>query len=139
MIKQISVFVENKKGRLYSLTKALAEHGVDLKALSIADTAKFGILRMIVSEPDKVLKIVHEANFTASETEVLGIEVEDRAGGLAEVLEVLTDNDIAVEYLYSFVRSQHDNAMIIFKVDDAAKASKLLCNTGLKLLTQEMV
>lgn len=139
MIKQISVFVENKKGRLYSLTKALADSGIDIKALSIADTAKFGILRMIVGDPQKAIKIVKEANFTASETEVVGVEVEDRPGGLTAALCIFKDNDIAVEYLYSFLEASADHAMIIFKVDDAAKAAGALASAGFKLLTQEMI
>ncbi len=139
MIKQISVFVENKKGRLYSLTKALAEAGIDIKALSIADTAKFGILRMIVEDPDKALKIVKEANFTASETEVVGVEVEDRPGGLSEALCIFKDNDIAVEYIYSFLEASAGHAMIVFKADDAAKAAAALAGAGFKLLTQDMI
>ncbi len=139
MIKQISVFVENKKGRLSSLTRALADGDIDIKAVSLADTAKFGILRMVVEDPDKALKIVKEANFTASETEVVGVEVQDRPGGLAEALGVFKDNDIAVEYIYSFLEASADHAMIIFKADDAAKAAAALAKAGFKLLTQEMI
>ena len=139
LIKQISVFVENKKGRLYSLTKALADNGIDLKALSISDTSEFGILRCIVSDPQKALRIVKDAGFTASVTEVLGIEVEDEPGGLAKVMDILNQNDISVEYLYSFVGTRSDNALIIFRVEETEKAFELLKNSGLKILTEEMI
>lgn len=138
-IKQISVFVENKKGRLYTLTKTLADNGIDMKALSIADTSKFGILRLIVSDPEHALEVIKEANYTASVTDVLGVEVEDRPGGLAEILEIFKDNDITVEYLYSFVGSSGDNAMIIFKVDELEKAQGLLSEKGHNIVTKDRV
>jgi hypothetical protein len=133
-IKQISVFLENKKGMLYNLTKTLADHDIDLKALSIADTAKFGILRLIVSDPERTLKVIKDANYTASVTEVLGVELEDRPGGLARVLAVLKDSDIAVEYLYSFVGTRSENAMIILRVDELEKAHQVLESAGYALV-----
>lgn len=139
MIRQISVFVENKKGRLYSLTRALADHGIDLKALSIADTSEFGILRCIVNKPDEALKILRDAGFTASMTKVLGIEVEDTPGGLAQVLQVLHENEISIEYLYSFVGTMSENAIVIFHVKETEKAFEALKGSGLKMLTEEMV
>ncbi len=139
LIKQISVFVENKSGRLFSLTKTIADSGIDLKALSIADTSKFGILRCIVSDPHKALEVIRNANFTASMTEVLGIEVEDSPGGLANVLAILKENNISVEYLYSFVGTRNKNAIVIFYVNEVEKAYKLLQNTGLNLLTEDMI
>ncbi|MEG2188211.1 MAG: ACT domain-containing protein [Christensenella sp.] len=139
LIRQISVFVENKKGRIYSLTKTLADNKIDLKALSIADTAEFGIMRCIVSDPMAALKIVKEAGFTASVTEVLGIEVDDKPGGLAQVLKILHDNEISVEYLYSFVGTRSDNALIIFRVDETEKAYTALKDAGQKILTEEMI
>ncbi|MEA5003718.1 MAG: ACT domain-containing protein [Christensenella sp.] len=139
LIRQISVFVENRKGRLYSLAKTLADNGIDLKALSISDTSEFGILRSIVNDPKKALQVVKDAGFTASVTEVLGIEVEDEPGGLAKVLDILNQNDISVEYLYSFVGTCSDNALIIFRVEETEKAFELLKNSGLKILTEEMI
>ncbi len=138
-IKQISVFVENKKGRLHSLTKTLADNGIDLKALSIADTSNFGILRCIVNDPIKALDIIKSANFTASVTEVLAVEVEDNPGGLAKVLEALMESEISVEYLYSFVGTHSENALIIFRVDELQKAFDALKNRDVKILSEEVV
>ena len=139
LIKQISAFVENKKGRLYSLTQTLADHNIDLKALSIADTSEFGILRCIVNDPDKALEVLRGEGFTASMTPVLGIEVEDTPGGLAQVLKVLHENEISVEYLYSFVGTRSENAIVIFHVKETEKAFEILQNAGLKMLTGEMI
>ena len=134
LIKQISAFVENKKGRLYSLTQTLADHNIDLKALSIADTSEFGILRCIVNDPDKALEVLRGEGFTASMTPVLGIEVEDTPGGLAQVLKVLHE-----KYLYSFVGTRSENAIVIFHVKETEKAFEILQNAGLKMLTGEMI
>lgn len=138
-IKQISVFVENKQGRLYKLAKTLADKGIDLKALSIADTSKFGILRCIVNDPEHALQVIKDANFTASITEVLAIEVADSPGGLAKVLELLKDKDIDVEYLYSFVRTRSENALIILKVAEVEEAVQALAGSDLKILSNQDV
>jgi len=138
-IKQISVFLENKKGMLYKLTRTLADKGIDIKALSIADTSKFGIIRIIVSDPENTLEIIKNANFTASVTDVLGVGLEDRPGGLAGVLEALMDSDIAVEYLYSFVGTSGKNAMIIMRVEELDKAYGVLKERGFEIVTGDMV
>jgi hypothetical protein len=138
-IKQISVFLENKKGMLYNLTKMLADNQIDIKALSMADTSKFGIIRLIVSDPEGTLDIIKNANFTASVTEVLGVELEDRPGGLAEVLSALKDSDIAVEYLYSFVGTACENAMIIVRVEELEKAHDILRMRGFPIVTEDRV
>ena len=104
-LKQISVFLENKQGTLAEATKVLGENGIDLIALSIADTADFGIMRCIVNQPDKALALLAEHGFAASTTEVLAVEVPDQPGGLASVLMLLDKNDLNVEYLYSFART----------------------------------
>ena len=138
-IKQISVFMENKKGRLESLTKALAGNNIYLVALSIADTADYGIMRAIVNNTQKALDVLKEAGFMASVTEVLAVEVPDEPGGLAGVLELFNKEDISVEYLNSFVRVKSEKALILFKVSDSAKAIDVLTNAGVGLLTQEQV
>ena len=137
MIKQISVFVENKKGRLAKITEVLGEGGVDLIALSIADTTNFGIMRCIVSEPDKAIAMLKSHGFTANTTDVIVAEVTDKPGGLATVLQLLDAADISVEYLYSFVRTPNENALILFRVEDVEKATKTLETGGVKLLSEQ--
>jgi hypothetical protein len=102
MAKQISVFLENKAGRLSHVTRVLGEAGINIRALSIADTSDFGILRIIVSDPEKAYRILKEANFTVSETEVIAVQVPDSPGGLATVLEQMSDANLNIEYLYAF-------------------------------------
>jgi len=106
-IKQISIFLENKQGRLAAVTKLLAEEGVNIRALSIADTSDFGILRLIVNEPDKAYKVLKEQGFTVSMTEVIGVAMSDEPGGLAGVMEILEKRQVNIEYLYAFVGSAY--------------------------------
>ena len=139
MVKQISVFIENKKGRLAELTRHLRDHGIDLKALSIADTTHFGILRCIVNDPNTAIAVIREAGFTANITEVLAVEVPDVPGGLAGILDHLVEEDISVEYLYSFVHTHNDSALILFRVEDPEKAAKVLASKGATVLTAEQL
>ncbi len=139
VIKQISVFVENKQGRLYTLTDVLAKEGIDLKAMTIADTMDFGIMRCIVADPDKTLKVIRENDFTASITEVIAVEVPDVPGGLSKVLKLLSEAQISVEYLYSFVRKHKDNALIIFRVEDPNGAVQALNKGGVNVLPGEVL
>ncbi len=136
MIKQISVFVENKKGRLAKITDVLGQGGIDLIALSIADTTNFGIMRCIVNEPDKALSLLKNHGFTASTTDVIVAEVTDKPGGLAAVLKLLDSADISVEYLYSFVRTPNENALILFRVEDIETAVKVLTDGGVRLISE---
>ena len=138
-IDQISVFMENKKGRLSSLTRILADNGIDLVALSIADTADYGILRAIVNDTPGAEKALRAAGFMVSTTRVLGVVVPDTPGGLSDVLEIFSRGDVSVEYLYSFVRHQGKNALIMFKVTPVEKAVELLEKAGIELVTQEQV
>lgn len=137
MIKQISVFVENKKGRLAKITEVLGQGGIDLIALSIADTTNFGIMRCIVSDPEKAITLLKNNGFTASTTEVIVAEVTDQPGGLAQVLRILDQADISVEYLYSFVRTPNENALILFRVEDIETAMNALQKGGMKLLSEQ--
>ncbi|HOV42587.1 MAG TPA: ACT domain-containing protein, partial [Syntrophothermus lipocalidus] len=118
MVKQISVFLENKAGRLASVTRVLGDAGINIRALSIADTSDFGVLRLIVNDPDKAYRILKEAGFTVSQTDVVAVSVPDRPGGLAEILEVMAEADINIEYLYAFIGTTARNALVIFKVED---------------------
>ena len=137
MVKQISVFVENKKGRLAKITDVLAQSGIDLIALSIADTANFGIMRCIVNDTDKAIGLLKQNGLTASLTEVLAAEVADKPGGLASVLKALDDAGISIEYLYSSVRTPNKNAVIIFRVEDIEAAASVLRKNSVNLLAEK--
>ena len=139
LIKQLSVFVENQQGKLREITDILSQAQVDIRALSIADTTNFGILRAIVSDNEKTLKVVRDKGYTANLTEVLAVAVPDVPGGLAGVLKLLRDNDISVEYLYSFVRRVGNDAIIIFRVDQPERAGKLLLEKNVRLLEQNEI
>ena len=135
-VKQISVFIENTPGRLAHFTKLLGEQGIDLVSLSVADTTHFGILRGIVADYERAVQLISENGYTAKLTDVLAVAVPDHPGGLADVLAILSENEITVEYLYSFVRSAGDRALIIFRVDKPEEAVKVLTDGGVQLLTQ---
>lgn len=135
LIKQMSVFVENTTGRLAELTRILAEHGIDIKASTIADTVDFGILRCIVPNPEEATKILTEAGFTASITEVVAVSIEDKPGGFHKVLQILADNDIAVDYIYSAIQAKDDKAIIMIRVEEQEKAIRVLTSNGIKLFS----
>ncbi len=124
--KQISVFLENKSGRLAEVTRILGEGDINLRAMSIADTADFGILRLIADNSDRALKILDSNNFTAKVTDVLAVEVPDKPGGLAQVMKVFSENDVNIEYLYVSLERNKDNAVIIFKVENIELGAKVL-------------
>ena len=135
LIKQMSVFVENTTGRLAELTRILAEHGIDIKASTIADTVDFGILRCIVPNPEEATMILTEAGFTASITEVIAVSIEDKPGGFHKVLQILADNDIAVDYIYSAIQAKDDKAIIMLRVEEQEKAIRVLTSNGIKLFS----
>ncbi len=139
MAKQISVFLENKAGRLSHVTKVMGEAGINIRALSIADTSDFGILRIIVSDPDKAYKILKEAGFTVSETEVIAVQVPDSPGGLATVLEQMSAANLNIEYLYAFLGTSENDALVIFKVEDFAKARDTFIERGIKFLDEKQL
>ncbi len=138
MIKQISVFMENKPGRLLEVTKLLASNKVNIRTLSLADTAEFGIARLIVDNPEAVVEILKNNRFTARITPVLAVEVPDDAGGLARVLEVFSQSGINVEYMYGFVEKRHpDKALLVFKVEDPVRAKDQLVAKGLTVISEK--
>ena len=139
LIKQISIFTQNIKGDLAKITQTLGEAGIDLVSLSIADTSTFGVVRGIVEDSDAALKALKSAGFTAKTTEVIAVEVPDKPGGLAGVLKHLNEVGLFVEYLYSFVRSKGENALIIFRVEQLDLAIETLQKNGVKVLTKEEV
>jgi hypothetical protein len=139
MAKQISVFLENKAGRLSHVTRVLGEADINIRALSIADTSDFGILRIIVNDPEKAYTILKEAGFTVSETEVIAVQVPDSPGGLARVLEQMSEESLNIEYLYAFLGSSEDDALVIFKVEDFEKARSTFKEKGIKFLDEKLL
>lgn len=133
LIKQMSVFVENTTGRLAQLTRVLGNDGIDIKASCIADTVDFGILRCIVDDPEEATRVLKAHGFTASITEVIAVELEDRPGGFADVLEILAKENIGVNYIYSTIRSKEGAAIIVLKVEDPQKAIDVLLSHNVKL------
>lgn len=126
-VKQISVFIENKTGKLAEVTKYIADNNVNMKALSVADTHDFGILRIICENHTAALNVIKDGGYVATETEVLAVEIPDSPGALAEILEVLAKADIAVEYTYAFLSVKNiGHAYMIFRVDDNEKAKLAL-------------
>lgn len=138
-IKQLSIFLENKEGRLAEVTKLLYNNDINIRSLSLADTEDFGVLRLIVDDSDKAHKILKSANIISKETEVIAVEVEDNPGGLYSILNLFDENGINVEYMYAFVQRKDQNAIMIFKIDAADKAIKLMNDNNLKLVTKEMI
>ena len=136
-INQLSVFVENKKGTILNITKAIADAGVDFRALSVADTQDFGILRLIVSDTEKAKAALHEENCVVSATQVIAVSVSDVPGGLHQVLTYLADEDINVEYVYAFITVSGKHAYVVLRVEDNDKASEVLSDKGITLVTEE--
>ena len=121
-VEQISIFIENKSGRLAEITRILGEANINIRALSLADTSDFGILRLIVNDGAKANKVLKEKGFTVNMTEVVAVEVPDRPGGLSAILQALDRDAINVEYMYAFVERCGGNAVIIFRFDETDKA-----------------
>ena len=138
-IKQISVFIENTPGRLAEFTHLLGKEQIDLISLSIADTTSFGILRGLVADYERAVRIIANAGYTVRVTDVLAASVLDEPGGLAKVLAILSENGVSVEYLYSFIRNAGHNALIILRVEEIDKAAALLEAHGVKTLSQDEV
>ena len=138
-VEQISIFIENKSGRLAEVSGVLGKAGVNIRALSLADTSDFGILRLIVDDTDTSLQVLREKNFTVSKTEVIGVEVPDTPGGISTILQVLDDNDVNVEYMYAFANPQCKNAIMIFRFDDYKKAIELLDKYNIKVIGPEEI
>ena len=132
-IKQISVFLENTTGRLSEVTKTIASAGVNLRAISIADTADFGILRLIVDKTDEAVEALNIAGFTTRQTDVVAVEIEDVPGSLAKLMELFQNSQVNIEYLYASLEGQSGKAVVIFKLEDHEKGRKILNDNGLKM------
>lgn len=130
IIKQISLFMENSTGRLAGATDLLAEAKINLRAISIADTTEFGILRLIADQPEKAVKLLKEAGFAARETDVIAVEVADEPGSLARIMALFRDEGVGIEYLYASLEHRAGKAVIVMKVDNSVAALALLEKHG---------
>ena len=137
-VQQLSIFLENKSGRLAEIANILGQSCVNIRAVSLADTTDFGVVRLIVDDVDKAVNLLKEEGFTAVKTEVIVVEASDKPGGLAKILNVLKGTQLNVEYLYSIL-AQRDRAFIVFRFDDPDKAITIFQNAGIKVLTKEEI
>ncbi len=138
-VQQISIFLENRAGRLSAVATLIGQAGINIRALSLADTSDFGILRLIVDKPDAAQKALKENQFTFNITEVIAIEIPDHPGGLAYVLDVLEDAGVNVEYMYAFVEKSADKAVVIFRFEEIDGILPTLKEGGIRVLSREEV
>lgn len=136
-VKQISVFLENKPGRLVELTDILSANHIDMRALSLADTKDFGILRIIVDDPDTTARVLREAECVFSVAPVLAVAIPDEPGSLSRILHILAENEINLEYTYAFITRREECAYMILRVEDNEATAAVLAASGVKLATQE--
>ena len=134
MIKQLSVFVENKAGRMAEITKAIGDAGVDIRALSVADTSDFGILRLIVDKPDTAVEALRGAGLTVSLTDVIAVSIPDVPGAFSEAVKVLSDANMNIEYMYAFIGRSDDRALVILRVEDPQRGAEVLRQNGIALI-----
>ncbi len=137
MVKQISVFLENKEGRLANVTKTIADSGINIRAMSIADTTDFGILRLIVNDPEKTSKVLKDADFTVIVKDVLAVGINDEPGSLSKAMACLLENDIVIEYMYAFLGKCQGKALVILKVSDNEKALKAFEKSDIDVINEQ--
>ena len=138
-IKQLSIFVENKPGRLSTITNLLKQNDIDIRALSIADTRDFGIMRLIVNNPEKAEKVFKDAGCTVSLTNVIAVGIDDKPGGLAGAMDILYANNISVEYMYAFISKTDNTAYVILRVENNDKALEALKENNIQILSAEEI
>ncbi len=138
-VKQISVFLENKTGRLAQVTELLGKKDINIRALSLADTTDFGILRLIVNDPEQAYRALKEEGFTVAFTDVIGVEMPDEPGGLARVLNILDCHGINIEYLYAFVQKASNAALVVFRVEQLDEAVNVLRENGIHVMNGQDV
>jgi hypothetical protein len=136
-LEQISVFLENKAGRLAEVTRILAEANINIRALSLADTSDFGILRLVVNDNNKAKEELRKAGFTVAKTDVVAVEIADKPGGLYNVLRILQKANVNVEYMYAFVHQSSANAVLIFRFDNISEALRLLRENNVQVIDGE--
>jgi len=133
-VTQLSVFMENKPGHLQNVLKTLADQNINIITLTIAETSDFGVLRMIVNDPEKAKKVLHDARITCSTTEVLAVELDDRPGSLFKAIDTFAKNNLNIEYMYAFTEKRGDKAVMIFRFDDIEAAKKAMAQEGYQLV-----
>jgi hypothetical protein len=138
-VEQIAIFLENRSGRLAEITGILAGKGINIRAMSLADTSDFGILRLIVNDTESACKVLKEKGFTVGTTEVVVAEVQDKPGGLANVLQIIKEADLNIEYMYAFTQKSGETGLIIFRFEKLDAAIDVLVNGGIRLLSGEEV
>ena len=138
-VQQISVFLENRRGRLAAVTGCLGNQGINIRAFSIADTSDFGILRLIVTDPQSAYRTLKAEGFTVSVTDVIAVEVPDEPGGMARVLELVHQAEVDIEYLYAFVRKRSDNALVILRLEDFERAEHIFAQNGVRVVPSDEV
>ena len=139
LVNQISVFLENKEGRLAEVTKLLSNNEIDIRALSIADTTDFGILRLIVNKPDEAKAILKKEGFIVKSTNVIAIELEDRPGSLSDTLHKLDEYHVSIEYLYAFVSKQYGKAYVVLRIENEEVMVDKLKNSGLTIVESKTI
>ncbi len=138
-IQQLSIFVENRKGKMAEITGELQSHNIDIRALSIADTTDYGILRLIVNDPQKAYTLLKESGFAVSLTDVIAVEIPDQPGGLNSVVQVLTAADVEIEYMYAFLNPKNGAAFVIIRVEDNERSANVLKKAGIPMISNEQV
>lgn len=135
-IKQLSIFVENKFGRLEAIIDCLSKNNINLRALSLADTENYGVLRVIVDDAHKAKIALSEIGVISKLTDVVAVYLDDRSGGLASVLSVLKSNEVSIEYMYAFLGRKEGKALMVLKADDEQKAEQVLAKNNIPMATQ---
>jgi len=138
-VEQISIFIENTEGRLAEVTAILRDANINIRALSLADTTDFGVLRLIVNDNDKAEQTLKKEGFTVGRTKVMAVEIYDEPGGLNKVLDPLCENEVNVEYMYAFANPQCKNAIMMFRFNDYDKALKILDQKNIKVFTKQEI
>ena len=136
-ITQISIFLENRKGRLYDVCSLLGQSDVNIRALTIAETESFGVLRIVVDKSDLAIKLLRDNHFVANFTDVVAIEVPDKPGGLASILKVFADNDVNIEYMYGFVEKFSDKALLVMRFEDTDFAQQILAKHNIHVVAEK--
>ena len=137
--KQLSIFLQNEKGRLADVTRILADEGINIRALSMADMADLGVLRLIVNDPARCLRVLREQGLAVQQTDVIAVAIEDKPGGLHRIVDVLNRENVNIEYMYAFVEKNGGNAIVVFKINEAQRAVEMLQKNGIPILPEHVI